>query len=270
MQILFIGGGNMASALIGGLLKQGFTAREIEVVEPVADARTALERRFGVRCHTSPPDGPLAADVVVLAVKPQQMKDVCAGLAGRLGDGLVVSIAAGLRLADIGRWLGGHALLVRTMPNTPALVGAGVTGLCAAPGVTGVQRELANRILSAVGATVWIEDEGLMDAVTAVSGSGPAYVFHFIEGLIAAGEKLGLSSAQSRTLAIETVLGAALLARASEEPVSVLRERVTSKGGTTERALQSFAADGLLQVIERAVCAAEERGRELGDILGNP
>jgi len=268
MKITFIGGGNMAVALIGGLRKQGFSAAGIQVVEPVAAARERLTETFGVRCAASLDAAALNCEVLVLAVKPQQMRDALAPAAGQLGGQLVVSIAAGLRLADIGRWLGGHKRIVRTMPNTPALIGAGVTGLYADASVGREGRETAEKILSAVGRTVWIEDEAMMDAVTAVSGSGPAYVFYFIEALESAALNLGFDAAAARLLAIETVLGAAQLAASSSDPVSLLRERVTSKGGTTEAALKSFAADNLAAVVERGVQAANARGRELGDILG--
>jgi pyrroline-5-carboxylate reductase len=205
---------------------------------------------------------------MVLAVKPQQMREALAPLAGQLKKQLVVSIAAGTRMADISRWLGGHRRLVRTMPNTPALIGAGITGLCADPSVDAGGRGQAERILGAVGKTLWIGDERLMDAVTAVSGSGPAYVFYFIEALRDAGRELGFDEAQARLLAIETVVGAAALAAGSEEDVAVLRQRVISKGGTTEAALNSLNADQVKAAFVRAIRAANDRGRELGEQLG--
>lgn len=268
MKITFVGGGNMAVALIGGLRKQGFSAAGIQVVDPVAEAREKLTDSFGVRCAPTLDAAALNCEVLVLAVKPQQMRAALAPAAGRLRDHLVVSIAAGLRLADIGRWLGGHRKLVRTMPNTPALIGAGITGLYADASVDHEERAKAEKILTAVGRTVWIEDEAMMDAVTAISGSGPAYVFYFIEALEAAAANLGFDAASARSLAIETFLGAARLAESSAESVALLRERVTSKGGTTEAALKSFDADNVRAAIERAVQAANIRGRELGDILG--
>ena len=268
MKITFIGGGNMAVALIGGLRKQGFSAAGIQVVEPVAEARERLTESFGVRCAPSLDAAALNCEVLVLAVKPQQMKEALAPAAGKLSDQLVVSIAAGLRLADIGRWLGGHRRIVRTMPNTPALIGAGITGLYADASVDHEGRATAEKILAAVGRTVWIDDETMIDAVTAVSGSGPAYVFYFIEALEGAAANLGFDAAAARTLAIETFLGAAKLAASSSEPVAVLRERVTSKGGTTAAALDSFAADNIAAAVLRGVQAANARGRELGDILG--
>jgi pyrroline-5-carboxylate reductase len=272
MKITFLGGGNMAIALIGGLKKHGFSAAGIQVVEPVEAARERLTEAFGVRCAPAVDAAALNCEVLVLAVKPQQMREALAPIAGRLKDQLVVSIAAGLRMADIGRWLGGgpgpYRRLVRTMPNTPALIGAGVTGLCADESVDHEGRATAEKILAAVGRTVWIEDEAQMDAVTAVSGSGPAYVFYFIEALEASARKLGFADEAARLLAIETFLGAARLAESSRDSVALLRERVTSKGGTTEAALRSFEADGIRAAIERGVLAAQARGRELCDLLG--
>lgn len=268
MKITFIGGGNMASALIGGLRRQGFPQNDITVVEPLAESRARLSAGFGVACRAAADAGSLDGSVLVLAVKPQQLREALAPLCGRLDDQLVVSIAAGVRLDDISRWLGGHRKLVRAMPNTPALIGAGITGLCADPSVDAQGRHEAERILGAVGKTLWIADEALMDAVTAVSGSGPAYVFYFIEALRDAACALGFGAEQARLLAIETVVGAAALAAGSGEDVAVLRQRVTSKGGTTEAALDALAAADFKAVILRAVRAAEARGRELGDQMG--
>lgn len=269
MKITFLGGGNMASALIGGLLKQGFCAADICVIELSAGGRERLQADYGVRCVEAIDAAAAACDVLLLAVKPQQMKAACAPLLPHLRTQLIVSIAAGLRLADLARWLGGHRRLVRTMPNTPALIGAGVTGLHALPEVDDAGRAAAERILQAVGSTVWIADEAQMDAVTAVSGSGPAYVFLFIEALQQAGEELGFTPQQARQLAIETTLGAARLAAQSPEPASLLRERVTSKGGTTEAALRTMGERGVLAGIVAGVHAADARGRELGEQLGS-
>ena len=272
MKITFLGGGNMASALIGGMLERGFAAADLQVVELGEAARGALAQRFGVRAVEAFDDAALACDVLVLAVKPQQMKAALAPIAGRLCGQLVISIAAGLRLADLGRWLGApgapHARLVRCMPNTPALIGAGVTGLYADPSVDAAGREAAGRILGAVGSTVWADDEAQMDAVTAISGSGPAYVFLFIEALQQAAADLGIAPEEGRRLAVETVLGAARLAAQSSEPASVLRERVTSKGGTTEAALRVMAERGVKDGIVAGVMAANARGSELGAQLG--
>jgi len=268
MKITFLGGGNMAIALIGGLKKNGFSAAGIQVVEPAEAARERLTAAFGVRCAPAVDAATLNCEVLVLAVKPQQMREAVSPLAGRLDGQLVVSIAAGLRLGDIGRWLGGYRKLVRTMPNTPALIGAGITGLCADPAVDREGRDKAERILAAVGRTVWIDDEVQMDAVTAISGSGPAYVFYFIEALDGAARDLGFSEAAARLLAVETFLGAARLAASGTDPVALLRQRVTSKGGTTEAALTSFDVDHVGAAIRRGVQAAVARGRELGEQMG--
>lgn len=268
MKITFIGGGNMAVALIGGLRKQGFSAAAIQVVEPFEASREKLTQAFGVRCAATVDAAALNCEVLVLAVKPQQLREAVAPFHGKLGSQLVVSIAAGLRMADISRWLGGHDKLVRTMPNTPALIGAGITGLCADASVDREGRTTAEKILKAVGSTVWIENEEQMDAVTAVSGSGPAYVFYLIEAMEAAALNLGFDPGSARKLSVETFLGAASLAEQSSEAISTLRERVTSKGGTTEAALLSFAASGIAGAIEHGIVAAEARGRELGEILG--
>jgi pyrroline-5-carboxylate reductase len=268
MKITFIGGGNMAVALIGGLRRQGFSAAAIQVVEPFAEARNKLTDSFGVRCAASVDAAALNCEVLVLAVKPQQMKEAVAPLAGKLAGQLVVSIAAGLRMADMARWLGGYRKLVRTMPNTPALIGAGITALCADPSVDLEGRQNAEKVLRAVGSTLWIDDEAQMDAVTAVSGSGPAYVFYFLEAMEAAGLKLGFDAATARQLAVETFIGAAKLASDSPESLATLRTRVTSKGGTTEAALNSFNASGIAEAIGSGIAAADTRGRELGDLLG--
>ena len=268
MKITFIGGGNMATALIGGLKKQGYSAAGMQVVDPVEETRTRLTDDFGVRCTPAIDAAALNCEVLVLAVKPQLMKEAVAPAAGKLKDQLVISIAAGLQLKDIGRWLGGYGNLVRCMPNTPALIGAGITGLNAGPAVDHEGRTTAEKVLKAVGRTLWIEDEALMDVVTAVSGSGPAYVFYFIEALQNSGTALGLPPETARLLAIETFLGAARLAEASNEPVDELRMRVTSKGGTTAAAIEVFNTEAIDAAIAKGVEAAAARGRELCEILG--
>ncbi|MCG2575495.1 pyrroline-5-carboxylate reductase [Dechloromonas sp. XY25] len=268
MKIVFLGGGNMANALIGGMVKQGFAATDIDVIDLGAEARAKLAASYGVTCHAGAETAPASPDILVLAVKPQQMKEAVAPLAGKLGNALVISIAAGLDMAALSRWLGGHRTIVRCMPNTPALIGAGITGLCARPEVSAEQRAAADRVLKAVGTTVWIDDEAKIDGVTAISGSGPAYVFLFIEALQQAAAELGFTPEQGRQLAIETVHGAAALAALSSEPASTLRERVTSKGGTTEAALKVMAEKGVKEGIVAGCKAAEARGQELGKILG--
>lgn len=268
MKIAFLGGGNMAGALIGGLLAKGYAADAISVVEVIAQARDSLTARYQVHVSDAPDAQTFAADTIVLAVKPQDMRNAVAPLAGKLGRQTVISIAAGIRLQDLARWLGGYTKLVRVMPNTPALIGAGIAGLYAGSGVSAEERARAEAILEAVGKTVWVEDETLIDPVTAVSGSGPAYVFYFIEALEKAGTELGLAPEAARKLAIQTFVGAARLAAESAEPPGTLRERVTSKGGTTEAALKVFAAEDIAGRIGKALRAASDRGAELGKILG--
>jgi pyrroline-5-carboxylate reductase len=259
----------MASALVGGLLKQGWLAADLCVVEIDPQARGALARQFDVGVVAGIPEPLGAHDVVVLAIKPQHMLQVARDLRPRLGAQLVVTIAAGIRTRDLSRWLGGYDRIVRVMPNTPALVLAGVSALYATPAVDAAARAHADSILSAVGATIWVEREELMDAVTAVSGSGPAYVFYFMEAIMQAAEELGLSPEQARRLTLETFYGAASLARQSGEPPAALRIRVTSKGGTTERALTAMEAAAIKGHLVDAVKQAAERSRELGEQLGS-
>jgi pyrroline-5-carboxylate reductase len=269
MRILFIGGGNMAAALIGGLVARGSAATDIEVVDPSQVQRDTLARRFGVNCHAAA-DAELVArcGLIVLAVKPQQMRLAATSLAPAIKDQLVISVAAGIRSADLSRWLGGHQRIVRAMPNTPALIGLGTTGLAAPESLASGDRSLAERVLGAVGSTVWVEDESQLDAVTAISGSGPAYVFLFIEALEAAAMQLGLNASQARALAQGTVMGAAQLAAQASEPPAMLRERVTSRGGTTAAALDQFEAGDLKGLVARAARAAQQRSIELGDEFG--
>jgi len=268
VSIAILGGGNMANALIGGLIAKGRAAADLSVIEPRAEARQLLVTRYGVHASAAPDAATIAADTLVLAVKPQDMRAALQPLAGRVSGQLVVSIAAGLRCADLSRWLGGHGRLVRAMPNTTALIGAGMAGLYAMSGVSAEERARAEAILGAVGATVWVDSEALIDPVTALSGSGPAYVFYFIEAMEKAGVELGLPAEAARTMAIQTFVGAARLAAESAEAPGVLRERVTSKGGTTEAALKVFASEDLAGRISLAMRAASDRGAELGDLLG--
>ena len=267
MRIAFIGGGNMARAIVGGLIARGRQPAEILVVERDVIARAKMVAQFGVEAMESV-ERVAHADIVVFAVKPQDMREAAQAVGAVAGDALFISIAAGIRLSDLGRWLGGRQRLVRAMPNTPALVHAGVTGLHAGPGGLPVDREVAEALLATVGATVWFEDESQLDAVTAVSGSGPAYVFYAIEALEAAALELGLPEGASRTLALWTFVGATKLAIERGEDPAVLRAQVTSKGGTTERALQVLEAGAVRERFIEAVKAAAERSRELGDALG--
>ncbi len=268
MKIAFLGGGNMATALIGGLLAKGFGAGSISVIEVLDAARERLGARYKVHASAAADEATRAADTLVLAVKPQDLRAALSSFRDIVRGKLVVSIAAGVRLADISRWLGGHRRLVRSMPNMPALIGAGIAALYAPPEVGAEERARAESLLGAVGATVWVDEEQLLDPVTALSGSGPAYVFWFIEQLAASGVALGIPAEIARKLALETVSGAAQLAARSAEPVAVLRERVTSKGGTTEAALRVFDEERLAERLRRALEAASRRGAELGEQLG--
>ncbi|MBI3480913.1 MAG: pyrroline-5-carboxylate reductase [Nitrosomonadales bacterium] len=267
MNICFIGGGNMATALIGGLLTRSYNPAQLRVVEINADNRTRLQQEFGVLATAELAGGIAGSEVIVLAVKPQQLRDVAAQLAPLLSGQLIISIAAGIRAADLARWLGTQNV-ARAMPNTPALIRSGITGLYALAGVTSIHKEIAENILNAVGGTVWLQEETMMDAITAVSGSGPAYFFYFIEALEQAGKELGLPEQTARKLALETAFGAAKLACESTEDPATLRARVTSKNGTTERALQSMEANHVKQHIITAAKAAAARSKEMGDELG--
>jgi pyrroline-5-carboxylate reductase len=267
MRILFIGGGNMAAALVGGLIARGTAADELAAVDPSDAQRAALGQRFGIATYESVAEAAgrsAGADVLVLAVKPQQMRDACDAIDGVIGLQLVLSVAAGVRAVDLSSWLGGHQRIVRTMPNTPAMIGLGAIGLAALPGADAADRQTAETIMKAVGETVWVDDEALLDAVTAVSGSGPAYVFRMIEAIAAGGRKLGLSDEQAMRLTIRTFVGASQLAAQSDEPPSVLRERVTSKGGTTAAALAVLNDRDIDRLFADALDAACTRSEELG------
>jgi pyrroline-5-carboxylate reductase len=269
--ITFIGGGNMATALIGGMLARGRPAADVAVVEPSAAQREKLAARFpGVVLHAAADAAACAgASLAVLAVKPQHMREAAGALAPHLGAATtVLTIAAGIRLADLGRWLGGCPRLVRAMPNTPALVGKGISGAFALPGVEPAGRSLAAAVLEAGGEVLWVEAEAMLDAITGVSGSGPAYVFYFLEALEEAARDLGFPAADARRLTYATFSGAMALAQASEHEPAELRAHVTSKGGTTERALTMMEAAGVKAGIVAAVKAAAERARELGAAHG--
>lgn len=268
LKIGFIGGGNMAAALIGGLAGSLTEGKNIHVIDLNPESLEKLTQRFGVTSATQVDAVLSHCDVIVLAVKPQQMREVVAALKPFMGQQLILSIAAGIRSVDLSRWLGGHQAIVRAMPNTPALIGKGITGLVAMAGVSVEQRAAADAILRAVGATVWLDSEDLIDPVTAVSGSGPAYVFYFMEAMQQAALELGLSAEQGVELAKATFAGAVELAIRSPESLQVLRERVTSKGGTTYAALTSMEDDGVKQRIVTAVKAAAARGKELGEEFG--
>ena len=268
-RIAFIGGGNMARSLIGGLLKTGVASSAISVAEPRAEARQDLGREFGVACFAESHLAAADAEVLLLAVKPQIMPSLHAELRDSLQRHrpLLISIAAGVRVDQLERWFGHGLPIVRCMPNTPALIGAGATGLYANHRVSPPQRAQAQHILDAVGQTRWIDDERLMDTVTAVSGSGPAYFFALVEALEDAAVAQGMPRETARALAAQTCLGAGRMMVESGEDPGVLRQRVTSPHGTTQAALESFAADGLARITSRAVAAATRRGEEMAAAL---
>lgn len=267
MNLGFIGGGNMAAAMIGGLLQKGYAARDIAVAEQNAERRAWMANEFGVNVVDDASQA-LTADIVVLAVKPQQLRAALCCLPPPHPEQLIVSIAAGVRACDISRWLHGHPTVVRAMPNTPALVGAGITGLYALPAVSEAQKAQATQLLEAVGNVVWVESEAQIDVVTAISGSGPAYVFLFIEALEQAAIDLGLPAETARQLTLQTFLGASALAIKDKSPLAELRARVTSKGGTTERGLLALEEGGVKYVIGMAARAAAERAQEMGVLFG--
>lgn len=268
-QIAFIGGGNMARCLIGALIGRGTSAAAITVAEPNAASREALARDFDVIVHAHAREAVAGAALVVLAVKPQVLKDVCTELAPGVASGrpTVISIAAGIRIAQLREWLGVDVPIVRAMPNTPALIGAGATGLIASAQTTDAERARAEAILACAGTTVWIEREELMDTVTALSGSGPAYFFLLVEALEDAAVAQGLARETARTLAAQTCLGAGRMLVEDGAAPATLRERVTSPGGTTAAALDGFAAGNLRELVAHAVAAATRRGKELSQQL---
>ncbi|WP_184408955.1 pyrroline-5-carboxylate reductase [Xanthomonas sp. 3075] len=261
----FVGGGNMARSLIAGLIGQGVPAASIRVAEPVAELRAALSSDFGVQVEEQARSAVQGADIWVLAVKPQVMPAVCAQLAdlAQTQQPLLVSIAAGITATQLQRWSGGATAVIRAMPNTPALLGAGVTGLYATACVSDAQRAQATQLLDSAGVTVWIDDEAQMDAVTAVSGSGPAYVFLLAEAMEAAAQQQGLPADTARTLVLQTLLGAARMLTESGDAPDVLRRRVTSPNGTTQAAIETFQAGGFEALAAKAIAAATERGRSL-------
>lgn len=268
--IAFIGGGNMARSLIGGLIADGHPPARIHVADPDPERLAGLAAEFGIRSAADNTSAAGQADAVVLAVKPQVMRTVAVELAPALRgrEALVISIAAGVRVADLAAWLGNEVAIVRSMPNTPALVQAGATALYANARVSAEQRSLAESLLRAAGITCWLDDERLMDAVTAVSGSGPAYFFLLIELLEATAARLGLPPDTARLLTQQTALGAAKMALESRDSAATLRRQVTSPGGTTEAALKVLEDGGIRELFERALRAAATRANELGDMLG--
>jgi pyrroline-5-carboxylate reductase len=266
--IVFIGGGNMASAIVGGLVKSGRAAASILVVDPGEAQRGKLGADFGVRTLAAADATLAGAALVVWAVKPQFFSAAAAPCAPFFGKALHLSVMAGIRSEAIAKATGA-ARIVRSMPNTPALIGEGIAGLYASSAVTAADRAKVEAVLAPTGQTLWVAREEDLDAVTALSGSGPAYVFYFIEAMMQAARDMGLTTEQGKQLALATFAGATSLAQASSEPPEVLRERVTSKGGTTYAALMSLEASGVKSAIVRALRAAQQRARELGDEFGS-
>ncbi len=271
-RIAFVGGGNMATGLIGGLIARGTPPSSIVVADPETSQRSRLEHDYGVTTVADAPSAVIGARTVVLAVKPQQMAQVARSIAGEVAasGALVISVAAGIRLQDLARWLGPGVPLIRTMPNRPALIGAGITALYATPGVDAASRQAAEAILAACGPTVWVPEESQLDVVTAVSGSGPAYFFLLIECLEAAGTELGLDPVTARRLAVETARGSGQLAAEATEPPAELRAQVTSKGGTTAAALEVLEAAGVRGIFAAAVAAGARRATALAQEFGTP
>jgi len=268
-KIGFIGGGNMARSLIGGLIANGACGSNISVSEPEIDLREKLTDDFGVNAHAGNSSAAKGADVIVFAVKPQILQKVVTSLANLIAEAqpLLISVAAGVTASSIERWVGGHPALIRVMPNTPALIGAGISALYANHNVSDDQRALAENIVAAVGKAVWIKDEKLMDAVTAVSGSGPAYFFYMMQAIIDAAVREGLDKETARLLSLETALGAARLAIESTDNPGILQKQVTSPGGTTEAAIQVLNNYGVQNTLQKAVSAARARGSELAKFL---
>ena len=265
--IAFIGGGNMASALIGGLLRRGLPANCIQVIEPFAEQRARLVQQFGIEVSEAPGAALQRATLVVWAVKPQTFRDAAAQCRPHVQGALHLSVAAGIRSGTLAGWLGTERI-VRAMPNTPALIGQGMTALYARPGASEADRRAAERVVQPTGEFLWLAEETRLDAVTALSGSGPAYVFYFIEAMVQAGTEMGLSPEQAHRLAVGTFVGASALAREATEPPEVLRARVTSKGGTTHAALMSMEQGGVKAAFIQAIHAARQRASDMGDEFG--
>jgi len=270
VKLAFIGGGNMASSLIGGLIADNFDPRQISVADASDSQRESIAARYGVSTSADNQAAAATANVVILAIKPQQLKAVAEELAPTIQQNqpLVVSIAAGIRSGDINQWLGGNTAVVRAMPNTPALIQTGATALFANAQVSPEQHDLAESILRAVGLALWVENESLMDSVTALSGSGPAYFFRIMEAIEAAGVELGLTKETAHLLTLQTALGAAKMALESRESVAELRKQVTSTGGTTEQGLKAMDEHNINAVFSDVLKAARDRSEELATLLG--
>ncbi len=266
-RIAFIGGGNMASAIIGGLIKQGLAAQNIDVLEPFDDARDKLLSSFGVQAQAQAGAFLNDAALVIWAVKPQSFKEAALAVAPYTAAALHLSVAAGIRSDSVAAWLGTERV-VRAMPNTPALIGKGITGLFARTAVSSEDQARVNQIMATTGQSLWLDAEDKLDAVTALSGSGPAYVFYFMEAMTTAGTEMGLSREQAHQLAVATFAGASELARTADEPPQMLRQRVTSKGGTTYAAISSMEDNDMRALFIDGMFAARERAKELGNEFG--
>jgi len=265
--IAFIGGGNMASAIINGMLEQAYPKSHIGIVEPWQEARDRLQAQFGLQAHAAPGPFLAQAGIVVWAVKPQTFREAAQQAKSYAPAALHLSVAAGISSDSIARWLSSERV-VRAMPNTPALIGKGITGLYARPGISAQERQEIAQIVKTTGDLLWVDQEAQLDAVTALSGSGPAYMFFFMEAMTAAGIEMGLSRAQAHQLSVATFIGAGELARASDDPPEVLRQRVTSKGGTTHAAITSMEASNIQALFAQALHAARTRAQELGREFG--
>ena len=266
-RLAFVGGGNMANAILGGLLREGLAPKQVVVIEPFAETADKLRKELGVEVHAQASNVLANSDLVVWAVKPQVFKDAALPVASFTQNSLHLSVAAGIRSDSIARWLHTNRV-VRSMPNTPALVGQGITGLFARDGVSAQDKKLVEQVLKSTGEWLWVTQESDLDVVTALSGSGPAYVFYFLEAMTEAGVQMGLSQEQAYHLAKATIGGATHLARQSSDSPQVLRQRVTSKGGTTYAALTSMAEDHVKEAFVKAMLAAQKRAGELGDEFG--
>lgn len=270
-KLVFIGGGNMSRSIVSGLVEDGYDSHSIWVVDPNADKRQFFMNQLGTHAVEDAAEAIKVADIVILAVKPQAMSEVAKthGAQIKTKQALVISIAAGITCNDLQQWFGHKTPVIRCMPNTPALVKAGMSTLYAGDQASKQQQDLAERILRAVGVVTWIQDETLMDAVTALSGSSPGYLYLIMQIMQETGEKMGLDPKTARTLVLQSIFGSAKLALESQEPFDVLQSQVTSKGGTTQAAIESLQADGVAQLLERALAAAQARGAELSKAFGS-
>jgi len=269
--LCFIGAGNMAKSLMGGLIASGYPKEHIMATDPTEAQRNQVTETFGIECLADNNDAIQRADIVILAVKPQILQTVCKSIQTSVQNKnpLIISVAAGIRSSDINRWLGGSQAIVRTMPNTPALIQSGATGLYANAIVSPEQKEQAEHIMRAAGLTIWVDEEQKIDAVTALSGSGPAYYFLFMEAMENAAQELGLDAKTAHLLTMQTAFGAAKMVLESRDDCATLRKNVTSPNGTTEQAINTFEAEGLRETVAKAMQAANRRAQELANELGD-